>query len=186
MALATVDDLMPTNEGTTSVAVRYGQDSQLAIFHVPKRGYFATQQMCPHKRAFVLEHGIVGDDADGNLYVSCPLHKRNFRLDDGSCTNDDEYKILAFEVKEAPNRDILLRLPPPDDLDALIGSSKWMVRKATAEALGKNEATRLEIVGPSGAADEDKAAASTDCGANESHSGGAGGVGGCGGGKLEW
>jgi nitrite reductase (NAD(P)H) len=27
--------------------------------------------MCPHRRAFVLDHGIVGDDASGNLYVSC-------------------------------------------------------------------------------------------------------------------
>lgn len=63
---------MPTTESTTSAAVRYGEDSQLAIFHVPGRGYYATQQMCPHKRAFVLDHGIVGDDKDGNLYVSCP------------------------------------------------------------------------------------------------------------------
>jgi len=31
-------------------------------------------QMCPHKRAFVLDHGIVGDDLDGNLYVSCKCH----------------------------------------------------------------------------------------------------------------
>lgn len=72
VALATVNDLLPTDQNTTSAAVRYGEDSQLAIFHVPGRGYYATQQMCPHKRAFVLDHGIVGDDKDGNLYVSCP------------------------------------------------------------------------------------------------------------------
>lgn len=70
--LATVSDLQPNEKNTTSAAVRYGQDSQLAIFHVPGRGYYATQQMCPHKRAFVLDHGIVGDDKDGNLYISCP------------------------------------------------------------------------------------------------------------------
>lgn len=70
--LATVADLQPTDDNTTSAAVRYGEDSQLAIFHVPGRGYFATQQMCPHKRAFVLDHGIIGDDKDGRLYVSCP------------------------------------------------------------------------------------------------------------------
>jgi nitrite reductase (NAD(P)H) len=86
-SLATKADLAPTDTNTTyvhlslprisadrirSCAVRYGDDSQLAIFHVPKKGYFATQQMCPHKRAFVLDHGIIGDDKDGNLYVSCP------------------------------------------------------------------------------------------------------------------
>lgn len=70
--LATTADLEATDANTSSCAVRYGEDSQLAIFHVPKKGYYATQQMCPHKRAFVLDHGIVGDDKDGNLYVSCP------------------------------------------------------------------------------------------------------------------
>ncbi len=42
--LATVLDLVPTDSGTTSAAVRYG-DSQIAIYHVPHRGYFATQQV---------------------------------------------------------------------------------------------------------------------------------------------
>lgn len=41
--MATVQDLTPTDAGTTSAAVKYG-DSQLAIFHVPRKGYFATQQ----------------------------------------------------------------------------------------------------------------------------------------------
>ncbi|KAL8278182.1 hypothetical protein RQP46_009355 [Phenoliferia psychrophenolica] len=175
--MATVEDLRPTEENTTSAAVKYGQDSQLAIFHVPGRGYWATQQLCPHKRAFVLDHGIIGDDKDGNLYVSCPLHKRNFRLDNGDCTNDDEYKILAFEAKEEGGK-ILLRLPPPEDLDELIGSSKWMVRKATAEALGRNAATAIEIVGPSGDVDEDQKVAGTDCGDGSSCATGAN--------KLEW
>jgi nitrite reductase (NAD(P)H) len=81
--------------------------------------------MCPHKRAFVLDHGIIGDDANGNLHVSCPLHKRNFRLDTGDCANDAEYKILAFDVREVAG-DLHLLLPPPDELDALIGSSRWV------------------------------------------------------------
>jgi nitrite reductase (NAD(P)H) len=42
--VAKVQDLMPTDAGTTSAAVKYG-DSQIAIFHIPKRGYFATQQV---------------------------------------------------------------------------------------------------------------------------------------------
>jgi nitrite reductase (NAD(P)H) len=90
--------------------------------------------------------------------------------------------VLAFEVKEE-NNDIFVRLPPPDELDALIGSSKWMVRKATAEAMGRNSATSIEIVGPSGSADEDKAAASNDCGSGDHHGEGGGG---CGSNKLEW
>lgn len=60
--------------------------------------------------------------------MSCPLHKRNFRLDTGECINDDEYKVLAFEVQESEQGKLLVKLPPPDQLDALIGSTKWMVR----------------------------------------------------------
>lgn len=191
MPLATIDDLQPSEHNTTSVAVRYGEDSQLAIFHVPRRGYFATQQMCPHKRAFVLEHGIVADDRDGNTYVSCPLHKRNFRLDNGDCTNDDEYKILAFETKEGGNGEILVLLPPGEELDALIGSAKWQVRMATARIMGNIAATKLEdeapskepastieVIGPSAEVDEDKSVAGTDCESGESHKG-------CNS-KLEW
>lgn len=135
---------------------------------------------------------------NGNLYVSCPhvllspssflrnvadsplrsLHKRNYRLDTGDCINDDEYKVMAFEAKEE-NGDILLRLPPSDDLDSLIGTSQWMVRKATAQALGKNLATALEIVGPS-----DKAVAME----LRDEAPAPAGVGACGSGssKLEW
>lgn len=42
--VATKDDMMPTETGNTSVAVKYG-DTQLAVYHVPRRGYYATQQM---------------------------------------------------------------------------------------------------------------------------------------------
>lgn len=78
------------------------------------------------------------------------------------------------------NGDLSLLLPPPDELDALIGSAKWMVRKATAEVLGKNAASSIiEIVGPSAHADEDVKAASADC-TEEAVPGG------CGSNKLEW
>ncbi|TFY53858.1 hypothetical protein EVJ58_g9202, partial [Rhodofomes roseus] len=120
--LAKLDDLIPTDAGTTSVAVKYG-DSQLAIFHVPRKGYFATQQMCPHKRAFVLEHGIVGDDPNsGKVYVSCPMHKRNFTLKGGECLNDDAYNILTFDVR-VEDDDISLLLPEVQELDELIGTT---------------------------------------------------------------
>lgn len=176
--LATVADLAPNERNTTSAAVRYGQDSQLAIFHVPHKGYYATQQMCPHKRAFVLDHGIVGDDKDGNLYVSCPLHKRNFRLDTGDCTNDADYSVLAFDVREGPNAELLVLLPREEELDGLIGSSKWMVRKGTADEVGRNAATAVEIVAPIAGKEEP---------AEVGPAAGGGGCGsGCGSSKLEW
>jgi nitrite reductase (NAD(P)H) len=45
VAVAKVEDMVLTSKGTTSVAVKYG-DTQLALYHVPKRGFYATQQMC--------------------------------------------------------------------------------------------------------------------------------------------
>ncbi|KAJ3551241.1 hypothetical protein NM688_g4815 [Phlebia brevispora] len=145
--LARVEDLTPTDAGTTSVAVKYG-GSQLAIFHVPRRGYFATQQMCPHKRAFVLEHGIVGDDPNGGtLYISCPMHKRNFSLESGTCLNDDNYSILVFDVRvDGETRDVLVLLPAPEELDDVISTDKWMIKRDTAEVLDSG----VEIVGPDG------------------------------------
>jgi nitrite reductase (NAD(P)H) len=52
-----------------------------------------------------------------------------------------------------------------------------MVKKATAEALGRNQATAIEIVEPSGALEEPHREESGD---------GCGTTGACGGSKLEW
>ncbi|KIJ61882.1 hypothetical protein HYDPIDRAFT_176844 [Hydnomerulius pinastri MD-312] len=145
--MASLQDLNPsdvtTRAGGSSAAVKYG-DSQLAIFHVPNKGFFATQQMCPHKRAFVLDHGIVGDDLNGDVYVSCPLHKRNFRLTDGECLNDMEYSIISFDVKQE-GQDLLVLLPEFEQLDAVIGTSKWMVKQATAEVMSRGGGQGIEI-----------------------------------------
>lgn len=46
------------------------------------------------------------------------------------------------------NYDLLLLLPDQADLDGVLGTSKWMVRQATAEAFGRNAATQVEIVEP--------------------------------------
>jgi nitrite reductase (NAD(P)H) len=149
--VALLSDLTPTDTATTSCSVKIG-DSQIAIFNVPNKGLYATQQMCPHKRAFVLDHGIIGDDKDGNVYVACPLHKRRFNLEGGDCLNDPEFSIIAFDVKEV-NGDLYLRLPPSGDLDEAIGTSKWMVKQATADVIGRGAATALSsgsisLVGP--------------------------------------
>ncbi|KAG1716819.1 hypothetical protein ID866_341 [Astraeus odoratus] len=145
--LAAVQDL-EISDATSSAAVKYG-DTQLAIFYVPRKGFFAVQQMCPHKRAFVLDHGIVGDDINGNLYVSCPLHKRNFRLTDGACLNDMEYSIISFDIKQEGD-DLLVLLPESEELDAVIGTSKWMVKQATAEVVSRGGGQNIEIATLSG------------------------------------
>ncbi|EXF74795.1 nitrite reductase [Colletotrichum fioriniae PJ7] len=149
-----------------SATVKRG-DTQLAVWRVRGR-YYATQQMCPHKRQFVLSDGLIGeepgaaetcDDAkkpdsgcnggpdtngsgNGNNgakrpapWVSCPYHKRNFDLADGSCKNDDEVSIATFAVEErAGDGMVYVKLPPVEELDAALGTKKWMVKKGEAGA----------------------------------------------------
>lgn len=122
-----------------SAAVKYG-DVRLAIFRTPK-GYHATQQMCPHKRAFVLDHGIVGDSGPGGaMHVSCPLHKRNFRLDTGECTNDAELGVMAFEVR-VEGEEVYVQLPPLAELEEVIGTEKWMTKEGSAAEFGRPPAS---------------------------------------------
>ena len=92
--MAKKGDMVVSEEATTSVAVKYG-DTQLAVYYVPKRGFYATQQMyvgvltfpwgagfvddlildrCPHRRAFVLDHGIIGDTLGGDLVSYNPQY----------------------------------------------------------------------------------------------------------------
>lgn len=125
-----------------SAAVRRG-DTQLAVWRVRGR-YFATQQMCPHKRAFVLSDGLVGEDAPppseekscgdnpagkSAPWISCPHHKRNYDLSSGACRNDAELSIATFAVEERDDGLVYLKLPPVEELDAALGTGKWMVRK---------------------------------------------------------
>ncbi|KAF2502426.1 nitrite reductase [Lophium mytilinum] len=118
-----------------SKAVKRG-DTQLAVFKV--RGtYYCTQQMCPHKRAFVLSDGLIGDDREKNkLWVSCPYHKRNYELggaDAGKCGNDDEVNIATFPVEEREDGWVYVKLPPVEELDGVLGTEKWRIKKSETD-----------------------------------------------------
>ncbi|KAI1457022.1 nitrite reductase [Annulohypoxylon moriforme] len=131
-------------------------DTQLALWRVRGK-YYATQQMCPHKRSFALSDGLIGQDIAppsppasppssepssptkvakkepcGNPttpWISCPYHKRNFDLENGSCRNDADLSIATFAAEERADGMVYLKLPPVEELDAALGTSKWMVRK---------------------------------------------------------
>jgi len=84
--------------------------------------------------------------------------------------NDSEYQILTFDAQEDPDGsgDIQLLLPPKDDIDAILGTEKWLVRQAQSEALGLNKATQVDIVGPQDkAAPELAATCQSGCGSNK-------------------
>lgn len=124
------------NEGRSSAQIKRG-DTQLALFRVRGR-YYATQQMCPHKRAFVLSDGFVGEqassggDAGSKYWVSCPYHKRNFDLNGeapGTCSSDASLSIATFAAEERSDGWVYLHLPPVEELDALLGTLRWKTRK---------------------------------------------------------
>lgn len=123
-----------------SATIKRG-DTQLAVWRIRGR-FYATQQMCPHKRAFVLSDGLVGQDARTDSspaaaadaapspWVSCPQHKRNFDLTSGGCKNDEELSIATFPAEARAGDGMLyVKLPPVEELDAALGTSRWMVKK---------------------------------------------------------
>jgi nitrite reductase (NAD(P)H) len=147
-----------------SATVKRG-DTQLAVFRVRGR-YFCTQQMCPHKRAFVLSDGLIGEDINNNKdgssadsaaktngndscdkargapWVSCPHHKRNYDLASGECRNDAEVSIATFEVEARADGMVYAKLPPVEELDAALGTKRGMVKKGEAGAAPYEELDR--------------------------------------------
>ncbi|MCA9015966.1 MAG: nitrite reductase small subunit NirD, partial [Planctomycetaceae bacterium] len=114
--VGTVADF-PADSGST---VKYG-NSQIAVFNFTRRGeWYACQQMCPHKQALVLSRGLIGDQ-QGIPKVACPLHKKTFSLENGSCLGGEEqYSVNVFQVKVDEQENVYLKLPEEKVLDALL------------------------------------------------------------------
>lgn len=110
-------DQFPYDGGAT---VKYGK-SQIAVFNFATRGeWYSCQNMCPHKKAFVLSRGIVGDQS-GTPKVACPLHKKTFSLETGESLTGEEYDIRTFPVK-VEDGNVYLELPPTEILDQLLAT----------------------------------------------------------------
>jgi nitrite reductase (NADH) large subunit len=107
----------PHNGGAT---VKYGK-VQIAVFNFTSKGeWYASQQMCPHKKAFVLSRGIIGD-ANGTPKIACPLHKKAYSLMSGECISGGDYSIQLFPVNVV-GEDVFLSLPPTETLDQLLAT----------------------------------------------------------------
>ncbi|KAJ8607087.1 hypothetical protein MRB53_040523 [Persea americana] len=132
--ICSIESLKSTPAGASATILR--GDTQLAIFHVKGRGFFASQAMCPHRKAMVLAQGIIGDDETGEIHVSCPMHKRNYILDNqkdpsrhGGCKNDEDVSVATFPCEKREDGYIYLKLPPVPELDEVLGTTRWKVRK---------------------------------------------------------
>lgn len=107
----------PYNGGAT---IKYGK-SQIAVFNFSSRGaWYACQQMCPHKKAFVLSRGIIGD-TNGVPKVACPLHKKIFALESGACLSGEDYRVQVFPVRVEDDK-VYLELPAEEVLDGLLAT----------------------------------------------------------------
>ncbi len=104
----------PFDGGAT---IKYGK-TQIAVFNFASRGeWYATQNMCPHKREFVLSRGLIGDQGD-QPKVACPVHKKTFSLETGAGLSDKSFSIQVFPVK-IDGDDVYVQLPSIEELDAV-------------------------------------------------------------------
>ena len=104
---------MAVSYGGVQIAVfRYGQEDQ----------WYATQNMCPHKQDMVLARGLLGDN-EGVPKVACPLHKKQFSLEDGSCVSGEKLQVATFDVKVTDGF-VYLHLPPAQELAASLTRDK--------------------------------------------------------------
>ncbi|GEP89818.1 nitrite reductase (NADH) small subunit [Chitinophaga terrae (ex Kim and Jung 2007)] len=87
---------VPTNGG---VCVKYNE-TQIALFFFARRNeWYATQNLCPHRRQMALSRGMTGTVAD-EPKVACPFHKKTFSLKTGQCLSDEsECSIQTYPVK---------------------------------------------------------------------------------------
>ena len=100
---------VPDNGG---VCVKY-QDEQIALFNFTRRGeWYATQNLCPHRRQMALSRGMIGTQ-ECEPKVACPFHKKTFSLSTGECLQGDECAIKTYPVK-VENERIYIGIKPSD------------------------------------------------------------------------
>ena len=85
----------PENSGA---CIKY-KTKQIAVYNFARKDkWYACQNLCPHKMEMVLSLGMIGDK-DGIAKVACPMHKKNFSLEDGNNLGGDNLKIAVYPVK---------------------------------------------------------------------------------------
>ena len=90
---------VPANGG---VCVKY-HDVQIALFYFKRRNeWFASQNLCPHRRQMVLSRGLIGSQ-QGEPKVACPFHKKTYSLVTGQCLSGDECSIKTYPVRVENN-----------------------------------------------------------------------------------
>lgn len=77
----------------------YYKGLQVAVFNFSRRGeWYATQNLCPHKKQMILSRGMIGSSED-TPKVACPFHKKTFSLISGENLNGDECALATYPVR---------------------------------------------------------------------------------------
>ncbi len=112
--------------------VLYGR-TQIAVYRFASRDeWYATQNVCPHKRALVLARGLLGDH-DGVPTIACPLHKKLFALTTGRCLSGEPLTLATFPV-EVRDGAVWLYLPPEELLDEALATDRVALGRSSAVA----------------------------------------------------
>ena len=77
-------------------------DRSVAISHTI-HGFFATDNICPHRGGPLAEGDLIGDE------IVCPWHLWSFDVATGVCPGNEEYRIATHDVRAEGER-ILVRL----------------------------------------------------------------------------
>nr|WP_163500415.1 nitrite reductase small subunit NirD [Halomonas socia] len=74
--------------------------AQVAIFYLPghARELYAIDHHDPFSDANVIARGIVGD-IKGDAVVASPIYKQHFRLEDGSCVEDEGVTLRTWPAR---------------------------------------------------------------------------------------
>ena len=85
-----------------SGVVALHQDAQIALFYLPDASgggrVYAVDNHDPFSHANVLGRGLMGD-LKGQPVVASPLYKQHFNLEDGTCLEDADKSIRAWDAR---------------------------------------------------------------------------------------
>ncbi|HEX7831649.1 MAG TPA: Rieske 2Fe-2S domain-containing protein [Thermoanaerobaculia bacterium] len=74
----------------------------IAIYHTAK-GFFATDNTCPHRGGPLAEGDLIGDE------ITCPWHLWGFDVTTGLCAGNQEIAVATHELRIDGER-ILVKL----------------------------------------------------------------------------
>ena len=103
--ICALEDLEP-NSGVAALL----DNQQIALFYLPSQNptVYAIGNYDPISKAQVLSRGMVGE-LSGELVVASPVYKQHFRLNDGSCIEDETAQAGCWPCKVENDRIYLMQ-----------------------------------------------------------------------------